>query len=242
MNKISSLIPRVALSLIVIILGYLLYIELFQPYFFSKEKEKRYKAVKSRMEDIIISQDAYKNLNGVYAGTFDSLTNALKNDSIMVLRTFGEESDSVLVLSVMEGAKMLDVDPTLSMDEIIKKLDTRLRAYNKQLKEKGGDAITTYQVIDTSYTPLLSTIELKTPIDSLKYIPFSGGDQFTLETDVLTVGLGRIQVPVYEVIAYNSSILKGQRKKYFKNKEGIILGSLLEARTDIVEIIIKKEE
>lgn len=242
MKNLGSLIPKVVLSIAVVVLGYLLYLELFEPYFFTKEKEKRYAAVKERMENIIEAQEAYKNLRNVFADDFDTLAYILQTDSMMVLRTFGEESDSVLVISVDEATKLLEIEPTLSADEIFRKINLRLNAYNKQLKEQGGDAITTYQVIDTSFTPLLLTVALTEPIDSLKYIPFSGGEQFELDTDVLTVGLGRVKVPVYEVIAYNSSVLKGEKEKYFKKKEGIVLGSLLEARTDIVEIVIKDKE
>jgi len=76
----------------------------------------------------------------------------------------------------------------------------------------------------------------------MQFIPNSQGDKFTLNAQVNYVGPGRVKVPVFEVIAYNSSILEGMNRGYYKSKEGIKLGSLLEASTDIQDIIILDDE
>lgn len=232
--KIGKLIINVVLTIVIVALGYILYDELFSPYFFEQSKERKYDAVEDVMDEIVKAQTAYKNATGVYAGSFDTLAMVLKQDSIMQIRSFGEEGDTVKILSVREAITFFEIDPSLAKDEALRQISRAVTAYNTQIKEDdSGESITTFKVEDTTFVPVLSTIDLHIAVDSLRYIPFSSGDEFELATDVLTVGLGRVQVPVFEVTAYNKSILKGDDKRYFDPNDGIRLGSLTEASTDI---------
>lgn len=61
-------------------------------------------------------------------------------------------------------------------------------------------------------------------IDSLKVIPFSGGELFDLESDILTQQ--RVKIPVYEVIALKSKYLKNLNKDLVATKKDLVLGSL----------------
>lgn len=233
--KIGKLILNVVLTLAIVGLGYILYDELFSPYFFERSKEKKYTAVEEQLDEIVKAQSAYKNAKGVFTGSFDTLAMVLQQDSIMQIRSFGEEGDTVKILSVKEAIKFFEIDPTVPKDEALRRISRAVTNYNTQIKESGaGESITTYKVEDTSFVPVLSTIDLRVAVDSLRYIPYSGGDEFEMSADVLIVGLGRVKVPVYEVVAYNKSILKGDDKRYYDNMDGIRLGSLTEASTDIV--------
>jgi hypothetical protein len=237
MNKFLKLGINIGLSILVLVLGYWLYDEIFSPYFFTKAKDMRYAKTHERMDDIILAQDAYKEVTGVYASDFDTLIQVLKTDSVMQIKSFGEEGDTVLVISVNEAIKLFDIDPDLPKDKLISMISKSVNAYNDQLKNAGGDLITTYKVEDTVYIPAIETLELKhTTIDSLKYIPFSDGKTFEMESGILEIGLGRVKVAVFEVTAYNRDILKGLDERFYRKDEGLILGSLTEASTDIEPI------
>lgn len=233
--KIGKLILNVVLSLAIVGLGYVLYDELFSPYFFEQSKERKYTAVEDVMDEIVKAQTAYKDAKGVFTGSFDTLVMVLQQDSIMRIRSFGEEGDTVKILSVKEARVYFEIDPTLPKDEALRRISKAVTRYNTQIKESGaGESITTYKVEDTSYVPVLSTIDLTLSVDSLRYIPYSGGEEFEMSAATLTVGLGRVQVPVYEVVAYNKAILKDNDIRYYDPMDGIRLGSLTEASSDIV--------
>jgi hypothetical protein len=237
MNRILKLGINIGLTLVVLALGYWLYDEIFSPYFFMQKKEMRYAKTHERLDDIILAQDAYKEVTGVYASDFDTLIQVLKTDSVMQIKSFGEEGDTVMIISVKEAIEFFDIDPNLSKDRLISMISKSVNAYNEQLKNSGGDLITTYKVEDTVYIPVIETLELKhTSIDSLKYIPFSDGAVFELESGILEIGLGRVKVSVFEVVAYNKDILKGLDERFYRKDEGLILGSLTEASTDIEAI------
>lgn len=234
--NIGKLIINILLSVAIVGLVYILADEIFSPYFFEQSKEKKYDAVKARMDEIVKAQTAYREAVGKYTGSFDSLVAVLKNDSIPQIRSYGEEGDTVRVLSVNEAVELFEIDPSLPKEEKLKIIATAVAKYNKQLKEQdqSGRTITTYKVEDTVYIPVLETIELKTDVDSLRYIPYSGGDTFEMEARVNIVGLGRVEVPVYEVTAYNRSILKYNDDRFYDPDDGLRLGSLDQASTDIV--------
>lgn len=235
MSKAVSISLKVLLSLVIIYLGYRLYDTIFSPYFFSEAKSERYAAVKDRMDEIVKAQSAYREATGRFAGSFDSLSMVLTNDSIAQVRSIGEEGDTVKILSVAEAVKLFEINPDLKGEKLFTRLQKAVENYNKQLKKQGGDAITTYKVEDTTFVPVLETIQLNTSVDSLRYIPYGRGDKFKLESRMLYVGQGRVPVPVYQVLSYNESILKGLDDRFYDKKAGIALGSLLDATTDIVE-------
>lgn len=231
----GKLAINVVLTLVILFLIYRLSDELFSPYFFEKSKEKKYVAVKAAMDEIVKAQDGYKSVKGRYTDNFDSLAYVLTNDSVAQIRSFGEEGDSVMVLSMSEAIALFEINPNQTEEKLIEAIVRNVTNYNRKLKEEGGESITTYKVEDTTYVPVLNTINLSISVDSLKYIPYSGGDLFQMNTDVLTMGLGRVQVPVYEVVAFNKSILKTNDPRFFDPEAGIRLGSLLDATTDIIE-------
>jgi len=231
---------KIVFTLVIIGLGYMLYRTLFDPYFFEQTKKKRYNVVKEQLRDIAKAQDAYKQIKGEYADNFDSLVNVCKTGELMLVKTIGTESDTVENISVEQAIEIFNLDPNLPDSLLYTDIDRKLNELYK--KEKAGEKITHYLVRDTVYAPVLTQVQFNTSLDSLKYIPFSKGDEFEMHAQINYVGPGRVKVPVYEVIAYNSSILKGLNRGYYKSKEGIKLGSLTEASTDITDIILMDEK
>lgn len=233
--KQGKLVLNIVLTIAIVVLGYVLYDQLFSPYFFENAKARNYRAVKDSMNEITKAQNAYRSVTGLYAGTWDSLERVLKHDSIPLIRTFGEEGDSVKIIGVAEAKKLFELDENLQGEELLDRIRRHVDRYNKQIKETGGGSIITLKVADTSRIPVLSTVDLKISPDSLRYIPGSGGDEYEIASATLRVGLGAVIVPTFEVVAYNSSILKHENQRFYNSKGGIRLGSLTEAVTDIVE-------
>ncbi|MFT5970892.1 MAG: type II secretory pathway pseudopilin PulG, partial [Flavobacteriales bacterium] len=66
---------KIALWLVIFVLGYFLVQSVMGPIRFNKEKDKRYAAVISNLEDIRSAQLAYKSVNGNYSSNFDQLIN-----------------------------------------------------------------------------------------------------------------------------------------------------------------------
>lgn len=235
MNKIVVFSLKILLTLLIIFLGYRLYDEIFSPWKFEKAKNQRYKAVRSQMDEIVKAQNKFKDVTGTYAGSWDTLAYVLVHDSIMEIRSIGATADTVVVLGVDEAIKFFDIPQDLEGEDLFNEFTLRVKAYNEQLRQQGGDEILSYKIEDTTYVPAIAQLHIRTAPDSLKYIPYGRGDTFILEKKILTVGLGRVQVPVYKVVAYNESILRGLDERYYEPKGGIRLGSLEEATTDIQE-------
>ncbi len=70
------------------------------------------------------------------------------------------------------------------------------------------------------------------PVDSLPYIPKSGGQQFTLEAG--TIERGFVKLPVFEAFAMPEQYLSDldNWRTYYTRMDGLKVGSLIEASID----------
>ena len=84
-------------------------------------------------------------------------------------------------------------------------------------------------VFNASY---LENRKSKFNVDSLPFVPYSGGVKF--EMDTATVEKSRVKVPVFEVRSYYRDIYRGiDAKKHSVNlDEGLVVGSLTETSTN----------
>jgi len=73
---------NILLTAVIIILAYLLYESIMDPIRFNKEKDKRETAIKERLIDIRSAQVLYRSKYGRYTGSFDTLINFIKFDSL----------------------------------------------------------------------------------------------------------------------------------------------------------------
>ena len=86
---------------------------------------------------------------------------------------------------------------------------------------------------DTFWMPAIDTLLARAayPIDSLPYIPFSEGQRFTMGSS--TIERSMVLLPVFEAYALPEKYLAGLPWKiYYTRKEGLRVGSLIEAKTD----------
>jgi hypothetical protein len=68
-------------------------------------------------------------------------------------------------------------------------------------------------------------------IDSLPYIPYSGGQRFNMEATHIERGL--VQLPVFEAFARPESYMRGlDYRVYYTRMDGLKVGSLIQANFD----------
>jgi hypothetical protein len=64
-----------------------------EPIAFKAEKEKRERAVVDKLMKVRTVQEAYRNITGVYAPTFDTLAQVIKDGKFMIVSIIGDPDD-----------------------------------------------------------------------------------------------------------------------------------------------------
>jgi len=86
---------------------------------------------------------------------------------------------------------------------------------------------------DTIWMPAKDTLLVRSryPIDSLPYIPFSGGKRFTMDASMIERGL--VQLPVFEAYTTPEQYMSDlQYRVYYTRLDGLKVGSMFEASID----------
>jgi len=115
------------LAVAIIILAYFLFESIMKPIRFNREVKLRKDATVSRLTDIRTAEVAYKSKYGIYTGSFDTLIDFVKTDSLPLVRAIGSISDSLYDLGVTEkqaiemGIIIRDTSYTSVLDSIFPK-------------------------------------------------------------------------------------------------------------------------
>jgi hypothetical protein len=87
---------QIALVAIIIIFSYILYSGIERPIKFEKVKKERYEATIARLKDIRKAELAYKDVNGKFTGSWDTLISFVKTGKIPLVRKIGMLTDSMI--------------------------------------------------------------------------------------------------------------------------------------------------
>ena len=173
-----------------------------------------------RLKDIRTLQVAFKSVNGRFTTTVDSLADFYNNGKMAIVMQVGSMDDSLAVAHT----------------EKVKK--------SSRKKLTGEDFLKLYQAGDRN---LVFNVETKIPVkdtlfahrsdfcvDSLKTIPFSGGQPVLMEAIVKTVS--GVPVPLFEAKMPYKALLKGMdnqlrinldaEKRDQNRYEGLQVGSI----------------
>lgn len=90
------------LAVAIIILAYFLFESIMEPIRFNREVKVRSDAAVKRLIDIRTAEQAYKSKYEIYTGSFDTLINFVKKDSLPLVRAIGSIPDSLYDLGVTE--------------------------------------------------------------------------------------------------------------------------------------------
>ena len=193
MNKSVKIALECALAALIVLLAWLTVKSVQKPVEFKKEVAARSQVAIQRLKDIRTLQVAYKSVNGKFTSTVDSLADFYNNGKMGIVMQVGSMDDSLAVAHT----------------EKIKKASRK--------KMTGEDFLKLYEAGDKD---LVFSVETKIPVkdtlfngrdnfivDSLKYIPFSGGQEVLMEAVVKTVS--GVPVPLFEAKMPYRALLKG---------------------------------
>lgn len=141
---------QIALWIVCIILGYLIYRSVTGPIEFKKVKQERFAKVISNLKDIRNSQEAYRTVNGKFASDFKSLVSFVDSGQY----TITQQRDS----SYMEYDKVYGID----MLKEVRIIDTLGFVAVKDSLFKGDDRYKT--MMNVPYAQGSETFEMKSAI------------------------------------------------------------------------------
>lgn len=93
---------QILLFIVALVLIYFIYQSIQNPLDFEKAKDARYEATIERLKDIRKAELAYKEVHGVFTGSWDTLLNFVQYDSIANVRKVGELTDSMIEAGLSE--------------------------------------------------------------------------------------------------------------------------------------------
>ena len=156
---------------------YLCYASIMGPIEFDQEKARREKAVIARLIDIRDAQLEYRKQHSQYTADFDSLINFIKHGYVQSLYKVGELSD-------------LQREDGLTEEKAVQIINKAKQTNNWSEVEKLG--LTEFKR-DTIEVPVLENLfkgKKGFNADSIKIVPFSGGQSFILDAKVDTIQSG----------------------------------------------------
>lgn len=220
MNKTVKIAIEVVLFAAIVGLVYALYASIMKPVNFNKEKAAREVVAIQRLKDIRTLQVALKGVTGKFTADPDSLKLFYETGKMKINMQIGSADDSLAVAHTAAIKKKLGK-----------------KATNQDLFElyKAGDKNLVFSI--ENEIAVKDTLFTQRPdfcIDSLKYIPYSGGQKVIMNADVRQVS--GVPVPLFEACMPYKALLSGldnqlrinlDAERKDQNKyEGLMVGSI----------------
>jgi hypothetical protein len=195
MNKTVKIIAEILLALAAAGLVYAIYSSIMKPVNFNKEKAHRQEVAIQRLKDIRTLQVAFKGVNNRFTSDMDSLINFYNTGKMDIIMQVGSNDDSLAVVNTERVKKAFR---NLKKDE----LNAKFLELYRQGEKLVFSISTPIAVKDTLFHSRTDFC-----VDSLAYIPFSGGQKVEMESIVKTVS--GVQVPLFEARMPWRALLKG---------------------------------
>ena len=219
MNGIlKKVLTYFVLPVLIIGLVYVIVQSIMQPVEFNKQKDYRESVAVQRLKDIRTLEVAFKGANNHFTADMDSLKNFYETGKMAVVMQIGSQDDSVAVANT---AALRKKNKKISNEELL--------AIYRQGTPVVFSISTPIAVKDTLFTGREDF-----HIDSLAYIPFSGGQKVEMAAIVKTVS--GVQVPLFEAKMPYRALLKGldnqlrinlDAEREAQNRyEGLMVGSI----------------
>lgn len=192
------------LAIASILLIWLCYDSINRPIEFQENREFREKPIISRLIDIRKAQIEFKDQNGRYAGSFNELINFVKNGQKAQIYKQGEITDEQLSRGLTEQKALRFIAEDLA-DSAAACGITDFEAFKANFKR------------DTSYVSVLTSIfPAGFNADSLRFVPFSGGKEFELDTVTQRTKSG-LPLPLFEARTPYTVYLNGLNHREIVN-------------------------
>ena len=191
MNKALKIVVEILLALVAVGLVYLIYASVMKPVSFNKEKAHRTEVAVQRLKDIRTLEVAFKGVNGHFTDDIDSLKQFYNEGKMDIVMQIGSHDDSLAVANTAA----------------IKKKNRKIT--NEELLElyKAGEKLVFSITTPIAVKDTLFNGREDFHVDSLAYIPFSGGQKVEMEATIKTVS--GVQVPLFEARMPWRALLKG---------------------------------
>ncbi|HDO27559.1 MAG TPA: hypothetical protein ENH02_05525 [Bacteroidetes bacterium] len=109
----KKVLLQLALLIVIIILGYMIYNTIQAPVRFKKEKQRRELVVINKLKSIRTSQLIYKRMRGSFAGNFDTLESFLATAEIPVVKIIPDPADTTFTKTINDTVGYIRVEDTL---------------------------------------------------------------------------------------------------------------------------------
>ena len=191
MNKALKIVVEILLALAAVGLVYLIYASVMKPVSFNKEKAHRTEVAVQRLKDTRTLEVAFKGVNGHFTDDIDSLKQFYNEGKMDIVMQIGSHDDSLAVANTAA----------------IKKKNRKIT--NEELLElyKAGEKLVFSITTPIAVKDTLFNGREDFHVDSLAYIPFSGGQKVEMEATIKTVS--GVQVPLFEARMPWRALLKG---------------------------------
>ncbi|WP_372640723.1 hypothetical protein [Ancylomarina sp.] len=93
---------QILLAFAIVAFGYLAYQSIMKPIKFGEIQKERYAKIVDQLQDIRKAQNAYKEVNKKYTGSFDTLISFIKTDSMPMIKSIGSLTDEQIEAGMTE--------------------------------------------------------------------------------------------------------------------------------------------
>ena len=191
MNKALKILINLLLIALCVCLVYLIFASVMEPVNFNKERDARQVVAVQRLKDLRTLQEAYKSVNGKFTADFDSLAMFYNEGKMEIIMQVGSMDDSLAVANT----------------EALKRKNRKITPQEMYERFLNGENLV-FSI--KNEIPVKDTVFHSRPdfvMDSLRYIPFSGGEEVEMDAIVKTVS--GVQVPLFEAKMPYKKLLKG---------------------------------
>ena len=205
---IKKIFTYLLLPVAIAALVYLNFESIAEPVRFEDDKAAREAVAVQRLKDIRTLQEAHKNVKGYYAAQMDSLQIFYNEGNMKVVLQIGTMDDSLTRVNT-------DALVAKFKAKGIKAKDMQDKLY-EEYKNSNGTLKISFAV--ESLIPVKDTLfnnRTDFNVDSLAFIPFSGGDSTMLKADIREVS--GVKVPLFEARMPYESLLRGLDKQLVIN-------------------------
>ena len=191
MNKVLKIVAEILLAAAAVGLVILIYKSVMKPVDFNKEKAHREQVAIQRLKDIRTLQVAFKGVNNHFTADMDSLITFYNEGKMSIVMQIGSNDDSLAVANT----------------NLIRRKNRKIT--NEQLMElyQKGERLVFSTTINIPVKDTLFNGREDFCVDSLAYIPFSGGQKVEMEAVVKMVS--GVHVPLFEARMPYRALLKG---------------------------------
>ncbi|MBQ4286165.1 MAG: hypothetical protein II720_06835 [Bacteroidales bacterium] len=191
MNKALKILLHVVLLALIAGLVYLIVDSIMQPVNFNKQKDARTAVAVQRLKDIRTLEVAYKSVTEHYTADPDSLILFYNTGKMDIIMQIGSNDDS---LAVANTEKLKKQNRKITPQQMYERY---LKGENLVFSIKNSIAVK-----DTLFHGRPDFV-----VDSIKYIPFSGGQ--LVEMDAIVKTVSGVNVPLFEAKMPYKALLKG---------------------------------